>query len=414
MANSEDGAGGLGATQQSGAAFNRRVVLDVIRREGQTSRRDIGDRVGLSPQAVANITQELESLGLIVSQRVTGRKIRGQPPIAFSINPEGGDAIGFSLEPQRVSAALVSLVGEVLARDEERFDTRDPERVLDVMTRLSRELMAKARDPKRLWGIGVALPGPFDVPGMSFVGPTAFEGWRNLALLTSLEQAMGLPVFYNTDSVAGALGEMLFGVAAPLGDFFYLHLSVGLGGVLLVDRSAYRGAAGNATEIGHVPVAPRGRPCYCGSEGCLERYLSLHALSEYMHGADAPELSAATIRSLLEAEDPHAVNWCRQAGPYLRDAICMIENLFDPEAVVLGGTGPRELWDRLVAEAGPLRPSVRRTSKLRVLVSEQDGDSALLGAAVLPIYELLSPRLHAAAASLAHHPAHVALAVTRE
>lgn len=399
----------LGATQQTGAAYNRRVVLELIRREGSASRKLIGARIGLSPQAVANITQELEDLGLIASRRVTERKTRGQPPIDFTINPEGGDAIGFSLEAQRISAALVNLVGEVLAREEAALDISDPERALETMVHLARRLLAAASDPARVWGIGVALPGPFDVPGMSFVGPTAFEGWQDLAPLDGLQRALGLPVFYNTDSVAGALGEMLFGAARPLDNFFYLHLGIGLGGTLVIERSAYRGTSGNATEIGHVPLVQNGRACYCGAEGCLERYLSLHALSEDLNGAGAPELDHATIAALIEVRDPRLTAWCASAGQQLRNAIGMIENLFDPEAVVLGGTAPRRLLELLLEQAQPMRPSVRRAAHERVRLSEQDGDGALMGAAVLPIYELLSPKRHGVEVSVSHHPAQNAL-----
>lgn len=398
------------ATQQSGAAFNRRLVLDIVRRDGPLARADICARVDLSPQAVANITGELQQLGLLTASRVTERKGRGQPPIAFALDPAGGDAIGFSLEPNRVSSALVNLVGDVLARAEARCDTGQPHAVLAIMIEQAAALRACALDPKRLWGIGVALPGPFDVPGMSFVGPTAFEGWSDLAPLAALQDATGLPVFYNTDSVAGALGEMLFGVAARLDDFFYLHLGVGLGGVLIGARTAYRGANGNATEIGHIPAVPHGRACYCGSHGCLERYLSLHALAEHLHGPDAPELTTIEIEGLIARDDPALIDWTHQATSHLRAAVCTIENLFDPQAIVIGGSAPRALSERLLVLAQPFRPSVRRdTRSPRVLLTGHADDSALLGAAVLPIHELLSPRLDAPQRVPAHHPAHRAL-----
>ncbi|WP_203382383.1 MarR family transcriptional regulator, partial [Escherichia coli] len=104
---------GRGATQQSSAPFNRRVVLDFIRQQGSASRKDIADMVSLSPQTVANITNDLEAIGLIVSRRQKVDKARGQPPIAFELNPQAGNAIGISLEPGRASAALVNLVGEI-------------------------------------------------------------------------------------------------------------------------------------------------------------------------------------------------------------------------------------------------------------------------------------------------------------
>jgi predicted transcriptional regulator len=71
-----------GTTQQSSAPFNRRIVLDVIRRQGTISRREIVELVSLSPQTVANITNDLQAIGLIVAKRLKGPKSRGQPPIA--------------------------------------------------------------------------------------------------------------------------------------------------------------------------------------------------------------------------------------------------------------------------------------------------------------------------------------------
>src|SRR5215471_18077119 len=125
-----------GTTQQSSAPYNRRIVLDVIRRQGRISRREIVELVSLSPQTVANITNDLQTIGLIVARRVTRARARGQPPIAFELNPSGGNSIGISLEPGRVSAGLVNLVGEIIGRQEADVDTHDQRRVLATMTEL--------------------------------------------------------------------------------------------------------------------------------------------------------------------------------------------------------------------------------------------------------------------------------------
>ena len=383
-----------GATQQSSAPFNRRIVLDVIRRAGEISRKEIIDRVALSPQTIANITQDLEAIGLVVCKRLKGAKLRGQPPMAFALNPRGGDSIGISLEPWRASAALVNLVGEVLQRREVAIDSHDIKGTLEVMVDLVRDLGACSLDARRIWGVGVAMPGPFGVPAMSFVGPTAFEGWHDLTPLDELRARTGLPVFYNVDSVAGALGESLFGAATAFNGFFYLHFGVGLGGTLVIDKSAYRGAGGNATEIGHIPVVPQGKPCYCGNRGCLERYLSLHALSESLRGAGAAELRNDEVLSLLATSDQRLLQWCNEAAGYLHNAVCTIENLLDPETIVIGGSAPTALVARLLELAMPLGNSVRSGtgSAPRVLLSNRQEESAILGAAVLPIYEALSPR----------------------
>src|ERR1700751_5689879 len=129
-----------GTTQQSSAPYNRRIVLDVIRRQGSVSRREIVDMVSLSPQTVANITNDLQAIGLVVARRLRGAKSRGQPPIAFELNPDAGSSIGISLEPGRASAALVNLVGEIVGRREVDVDTHDPRRALAAMVRVVNEL----------------------------------------------------------------------------------------------------------------------------------------------------------------------------------------------------------------------------------------------------------------------------------
>jgi predicted NBD/HSP70 family sugar kinase len=384
-----------GTTQQSSAPYNRRIVLDIIRRQGTISRREIVDLVSLSPQTVANITNDLQALGLIVARRLTGAKSRGQPPIAFELNPNAGNSIGISVEPGRVSAGLVNLVGEILEHRAVDLDTHDQRRVLTSILGLIRELRRRPAASERVWGVGVALPGPLVKTDISFLGPTALEGWTDLSIFDELRDATRLQVFYNVDSVAAALGETLFGVARSLDTFFYMHFGVGLGGTLVVNRSAYRGANGNATEIGHIPAVPGGKACYCGNAGCLERYLSLHSLAEALGVSDAPDRDARIVAELQRNTDPALQAWCRDAADRLRDAVCVIENILDPVTIVIGGSAPKLLVERLVALAQPLHHSVRggvAGPATRILLSDRQEDSSILGAAVLPIYALLWPR----------------------
>ncbi|MBV8974697.1 MAG: ROK family transcriptional regulator [Sinobacteraceae bacterium] len=384
-----------GTTQQSSAPYNRRIVLDVIRRHGRVSRREIVDLVSLSPQTVVNITNDLQTIGLIVARRNKGAKSRGQPPIAFELNPNAGNSIGISLEPGRVSAALVNLIGDILERREVGIDTHDQRGVLATVMALVRELRRRPAAAQRLWGVGVALPGPLVKTDISFVGPTTLEGWTDLSVLDELRETTRLQVFYSVDSVAAALGETLFGVARSLDNFFYMHFGVGLGGTLVVNRSAYRGANGNATEIGHIPAVPGGKPCYCGNAGCLERYLSLQSLAEALQVSEAPDRDTLIIAQLERNDDPALQRWCREAAERLRDAVCVIENMLDPLTIVIGGSAPKLLVERLVALAQPLHHSVRggvAAPTVRILLSERQEDSSILGAAVLPIYDLLSPR----------------------
>jgi predicted NBD/HSP70 family sugar kinase len=157
---------------------------------------------------------------------------------------------------------------------------------------------------------------------------------------------------------------------------YYLYFGVGLGGCLVQDGLPVRGAFRNAGEIGHIPVVPDGEACPCGNRGCLERYLSLEAF----------ERRAAQVGE---------AGWIGEAAPMLRTAITTVENLFDPETVIIGGLAREDLMVKLLAAATPLPNSVSQRKDRkgpRVTLSAGGPDAVLRGAAALAVAGVLSPR----------------------
>jgi predicted NBD/HSP70 family sugar kinase len=226
---------------------------------------------------------------------------------------------------------------------------------------------------------------------MSFVGPTTLEGWKDVPVRQALATATGLPAFIEMDITAAAHGERLYGAGRQFRDFYYLYFGVGLGGSMVQDGTALRGAWGNAGEIGHMPAVADGDPCPCGNRGCLERYVSLEAYERR-----APEIGEE--------------RWIAEAAPLFRSALVTVENLFDPETVVVGGIAPPALIEKLAAAAQPLPNSVaaRRDRRApRVTFSSVGQDAVLRGAAALAVSGVLSPRfgiLFAEREKSAHDP----------
>ncbi|QXZ80357.1 ROK family transcriptional regulator [Rhizobium sp. L51/94] len=361
-----------GTNQESGRPYNRRIVLESIRLLGPTTRGDIATRVGLTVQTVSTIVRELEEQGLILSVKEEPRG-RGIPPSTLTINPDGGLSIGIHITQLFIEAALVNLLGDVVDSRHRVALNPIPDDAFALIEEMISELKAGLRGG-RLLGAGLALPGPFDVESMSFVGSTTMIGWKNVDIRQRLADATGLPAFFENDMAAAALGEQLYGLGQQLSDYYYLFFSVGLGGAMMHDGLVMRGAWGNAGEIGHMPAVPDGEPCPCGNRGCLERYLSLDAFNR---------------RGLSEAD------WVREIAPIFRNTIRTIENLFDPETVVIGGLAPQPLIDELASLVDGLNSSVSDRSDRahpRVMVASDCQHSALRGAAALAVFGALSPR----------------------
>lgn len=361
-----------GTNQEFGRPYNRRIVLESIRLHGPIARGDIARRVGLTVQTVSTIVRELEEHGYVLSMREEPRG-RGLPPATLRINPEGGYAVGIHVTPLGVNAALINLSGDVIESTYREAPNATPDHAFDLIGAMVLEL-TRLRPGGRVLGIGMALPGPFGVESMSFIGPTTMTGWKDVALRERLEASTGLPAFFETDMAAAAMGERLYGLGTGYSEYYYLYFGVGLGGVMVHDGSALRGAWGNAGEIGHIPVVPGGEPCPCGNRGCLERYLSLEALRR---------------RNISDAD------WVDEVGPIFRSAITIIENLFDPETIILGGLASTDLLERLAGSVANLPNSISarkdRTAP-RVTVARGGQHAVLRGAAALAVSGVLSPR----------------------
>jgi len=82
-------------------------------------------------------------------------------------------------------------------------------------------------------------------------------------------------------------------------------------------------------------------------------------------------------------------------APLLRNTVVTIENLFDPETIIIGGIAEDELLDDLVRAAHPLPNSIseRRNRVAPRLMRSANGKGAVLrGAAALALSGILSPR----------------------
>jgi predicted NBD/HSP70 family sugar kinase len=384
-----------GTNLEQAKSHNRRVVIEAIRTNGALSRAQIARLTALSSQTVSNIVEELETAGLVKPEPVQ-KGTRGQPPVPYSINPDGAYSVGLQLDHQTLVGVITDLSGTVRTRIERRVDRPTPADAMPLLGVLPNELMADFRfDRARLLGIGMARPGPFDVEGLTSVGPTALPGWQDFPLALELQRLTGISVTVENDATAAAIGERLYGVARNLASFVYLFIGTGLGAGLFLDGHLYKGSRHNAGEIGHMIVKPGGLACGCGKRGCLERYVSLRAAYESLDLPDPDHASPQLLENLLARGDARVEAWIEATIEPLRQAINVLELAIDPETVVLGGFMPLAIIARIAEKLDPLLLSVSTASERtvpRVVVGAAGKDTSVLGAAALPIFSETNPQ----------------------
>lgn len=86
----------LKGDQTTARAMNRRLILNLLRREGPRSRADIATVIGLSPAAVTFVVADLLEEGIVIEGK-TVPGLTGRRPIPVDINYEHALAVGFKL-----------------------------------------------------------------------------------------------------------------------------------------------------------------------------------------------------------------------------------------------------------------------------------------------------------------------------
>ena len=209
------------------------------------------------------------------------------------------------------------------------------EDVFKAMIALAREALDRAGVPVR--AVGVGTPGPIDFATGTVRFAPNIPHFQDVPLGPRLEEALGLPVVLENDANAAALAEHHLGAARGASSSLFVTVSTGIGGGLVVGGRIWRGAFGQAGELGHVTVLPGGPVCGCGNRGCLEAVASGRALARDASYAYAEAVTTPQLFERWRARDPKALELVGGAAGYLGQALADAQRLFDPEIIVLGG-----------------------------------------------------------------------------
>ena len=241
----------IGTRLEDTRIYNRKIIIETIRRSGPISRAEIAQMTGLTTATISNLTAELKQEEIILE---TGRRKgqRGQPAIDLEINPSGRFAIGFELGRDILSGVLINLAGEVLGTVHEEWKYPTPEVALPHIAEGVKTLLTQTTIPEEhLLGVGVAMPGPFTFHEQHLVAaPRDFPHWQHFPVEEKLSELLSFKVIMENDVMAAAMGEQFHGSGRDYKDFFYIYLGSGIGGAMIHNGHPYQGFSPDTGDIG--------------------------------------------------------------------------------------------------------------------------------------------------------------------
>ncbi|TGQ04779.1 MULTISPECIES: ROK family protein [unclassified Mesorhizobium] len=327
----------LKGDQQTSRAINRRLILNLLRREGAISRAEIAAITGLSPAAVTFVVTELLKEKILVEGEASPGA-PGRRPIPIDINYAGRLVVGLQLKVGAIDCVLTDLATTPLVTKQVTVPDRSPQSAVEACAKAVKELISDRGAPTtaQLSGIGIAIPGVIE-NGVCRLSHRF--NWADVPFAAMLAELVHVPVWADDDTNAFALAQQLFGLGRHHRTVGALAIGAGISCAVVIDGSVHHGANGAAGKMGHSIYDHDGPLCECGRRGCLQTFFSEPALVR--RWKEARRLSGEVTRhdmlSAAQAGDSTAIDLLREAGLGIGRFLGGFCNIVDPEVIVGGG-----------------------------------------------------------------------------
>ncbi|MER5339203.1 ROK family protein [Streptomyces mirabilis] len=323
-------------------------ALELVHTGRAPTRAVLTAELGVTRATAGAVAAELEALGLIRVDARPGAAAgsQGRPSHRLEVAEDGPVALAAQVHADGFRAALVGLGGRIVATAPscETVDA-DPAKVLGAVVETGAELLRETG--RRCVGAGLAVPSAVAEPDGLALNPLHLAwpaGAPVRRIFAERVRAAGIegPAFAANDINLAALAEHRHGAGRGARDLLCVATGHrGVGGALVLDGRLHTGSSGLALEVGHLTVNPEGRPCYCGSRGCLDVEADPLAFLTAAGRDPGPEVSLLQqandlIRTRYD-QDPSVRTATEALIDRLGLGLAGLVNILNPDRIILGG-----------------------------------------------------------------------------
>lgn len=311
-----------------------------------------------------------------------------------------GLTLGIDCGGTNLKMAIVEQSGRIVQSKSESIEFKDdPQAVKKVIISKIKKFVRQSKAGK-FHAIGMGIAGDVDQKqGLVRFSPNM--GWRNVSLKEELYKEFKVPFLIENDANCAAWGAYCLDADRNCENLICLTLGTGIGGGIVIHKKLYRGSSGSAGELGHMSIQYNGRPCKCGSFGCIESMVGARGIiasaEEALRKGLAPILKKLLERSPKKELDPKLIadaaeqgdEFCQhlwnETGERFGAALSNLINIFNPDRIVLSG-GVSKAWPlfrETTLHTIGVRAFASAAQKVIITVSEYEERLGVVGAALL-------------------------------
>ncbi len=247
--------------------------------------------------------------------------------------------IGIDLGGSHIAIGVINKDGFIVEKVEKRLLAKDKK---DIRTAIESYIIENVKDLKekyKITEIGIAVPGTIY---KTEILRSVNLGVENYNLIEKIKTEINLPITIRNDAKCAAIAESRLGALKNYKRSIFLTLGTGIGGAVIINGKLLDTGELPGCEFGHIVVQKDGIKCNCGKKGCFEKYASMKALKNNLRtslGLDETTRGQELLDMIRKnGEDEKIKKIVDEYIEYLSIGISNLINIFEPEAVGIGGS----------------------------------------------------------------------------
>ena len=374
--------------------INRSVILELIRTNSPISRTEISRRLKVSLPTVMRVIDGLVAENLVCPN---GQKewSGGRTRTMYKFNGMARLCIGLDLGGTKLYGGVADLNGNIMHEEHIAHHQTQADESLQLLYEFIDKLLEYVNDTGLpLLGIGLGVPGTIDqTTGNVKLAPSL--GWFDFPLKTRLEERYHHPLLIENDVNLAAIGE-LWAKPDDVENLVLITIGAGIGAGVVINRILYRGSHHMAGEIGYtIPDRNLLGRTYPGF-GAFEQLASGDGIAmrarKLLKGKRPEEsLESITAEEVFDAARKGEDWGClilSETVDYLAQAIAFVNQLLDPDVIILGGGVSRDADLLIQPILDRLRGSIPFLQKIE---ASRLGYQAVVTGSIMQFIRIASP-----------------------
>lgn len=251
--------------------------------------------------------------------------------------------IGIDLGGSHIAIGVVDTYGKILEKKERRILAKEKKDIFNFIETYISENVNEFIQKYKISSVGIAIPGTLN---STTIVKSVNLGIENYNIVEKLKEKIDLPIKIKNDAKCAALAENSYGSLKNYKRSIFLTLGTGIGGAAIINNQLLDTGDLPGMEVGHMTISKNGALCNCGNKGCFERYASMKVLKNNLR--DALGLDETTrgeeLLAMIRNNNKSNKNYekiekvVNEFIENLSIGISNLINLFEPEAIVIGGS----------------------------------------------------------------------------